>query len=194
MANASTLPFSLGAAVVLLAIASASVAGTARAESGPARCFGPAPQMPEPKPGWLPTLRWSVASEPWAKGATPKAAAGLAVAAFARDLKHPRWLYVLPNGDVLVAEAATEPESTGSVRGYVQSWVQRRSGAIAENANRISLLRDENGDGVAERQSVFLEGLRQPFGMALIGDQLYVANTDSVVRFAYHEGDTRIEA
>ena len=126
------------------------------------------------------------------QGQTPKAAAGLRVAAFAQGLKHPRWLHVLPNGDVLVAEAASEPAKSWSPRALVQNMVQRRSGSIVENANRISLLRDADGDGVAEQTFVFLEGLRQPFGMALIGDQLYVANTDSVVRFPYRTGETRI--
>jgi glucose/arabinose dehydrogenase len=107
-------------------------------------------------------------------------------------LKHPRWLLVLPNGDVLVAEAASEPAKSWWPRTLVQNMVQRRSGSIVENANRISLLRDTDEDGVAEQATVFLEGLRQPFGMALIGDQLYVANTDSVVRFAYRSGQTRI--
>jgi glucose/arabinose dehydrogenase len=155
--------------------------------------YGPSPQVPDGKPTWLPTVKWSVASETWPTNATPKAASGLTVNAFARDLKHPRWLYVLPNGDVLVAEAATEPTPTWSPRAIIQNWVQRRSGAIVENANRISLLRDTDGDGVADQRSILLEGLRQPFGMALIGDQLYVANTDSVVRFPYRTGDLRIE-
>jgi glucose/arabinose dehydrogenase len=154
--------------------------------------YGSQPRLPEPKEGWLPTIKWSVANEPWPKGTHPKAAQGLTVQAFAQGLKHPRWLHVLPNGDVLVAEAATEPAPSWSPRAILQTWVQRRSGAIAENANRISLLRDSDGDGVAEQQSVFLEGLRQPFGMALIGEQLYVANTDSVMRFPYRVGDTRI--
>ena len=99
---------------------------------------------------------------------------------------------MLPNGDVLVAEAASEPGRHGARARLRQNWVQRRAGSIVENANRISLLRDTNRDGVADEQGVFLEGLRQPFGMALIGDQLYVANTDSVVRFPYRTGDTRI--
>jgi glucose/arabinose dehydrogenase len=154
--------------------------------------YGPQPRLPEAQESWLPTVKWSVANTPWPKGATPKAAHGLAVQAFAQGLKHPRWLQVLPNGDVLVAEAATEPTPSWSPRAIVQNWVQRRSGAIAENANRISLLRDTNVDGIVDQHSVFLEGLRQPFGMALIGDQLYVANTDSVVRFPYRTGDIRI--
>ena len=154
--------------------------------------YGERPQLPPPKEGWLPTLKWSVANEPWTKGQLPKAADGLQVAAFAQGLKHPRWLLVLPNGDVLVAEAASEPAKSWWPRTIVQNMVQRRSGSIVENANRISLLRDVDGDGVAEQTFVLLEGLRQPFGMALIGDQLYVANTDSVVRFPYRSGDTRI--
>jgi glucose/arabinose dehydrogenase len=154
--------------------------------------YGERPKLPEPKESWLPTIKWSVANEPWKSGQTPKPAAALRVAAFAQGLKHPRWLHVLPNGDVLVAEAASESAKSWWPRTIVQNMVQRRSGSIVENANRISLLRDANGDGVAEEQFVFLEGLRQPFGMALIGDQLYVANTDSVVRFPYRTGDTRI--
>jgi glucose/arabinose dehydrogenase len=154
--------------------------------------YGPQPRLPEAKESLLPTVKWSVTNRPWPKDATPKPAQGLAVQAFARDLKHPRWLHVLPNGDVLVAEAATEPGQSWTPRSLFQTWVQRRSGSIVENANRISLLRDSNGDGIAEQHSVFLEGLRQPFGMALIGDQLYVANTDSVMRFPYRAGDTRI--
>ena len=156
--------------------------------------YGEEPKLPPPQQRWLPTIKWAVANEPWAKGQTPKTAAGLHVTAFAQGLKHPRWLHVLPNGDILVAEAASEPAKSWSPRAIVQNMVQRRAGSIVENANRISLLRDADGDGVAEQKFVFLEGLRQPFGMALIGDQLYVANTDSVVRFPYREGDTRIDA
>jgi glucose/arabinose dehydrogenase len=156
------------------------------------RGYGPQPKLPPPKEGWLPTVKWSVANEPWTKGQAPKAASGLQVVAFAQGLKHPRWLHVLPNGDVLVAEAATEPSPSWWPRTLIQNWVQRRSGAIVENANRISLLRDTDGDGKADQQFVLLEGLRQPFGMALVGDHLYVANTDSVVRFPYRSGETRI--
>ena len=155
--------------------------------------YGPEPKLPAPAETWIPTIKWSVADEPWPSGATPKPAPGLQVRAFAQGLKHPRWMLVLPNGDVLVAEAASEPAKTGwSPRAIVQNWAQRRSGSTVENANRISILRDGDGDGVAETQAVFLEGLRQPFGMALVGDNLYVANTDSVVRFPFHVGETRI--
>jgi glucose/arabinose dehydrogenase len=155
--------------------------------------YGPDPKLPAPAETWIPTIKSSIAGEAWPAGATPKPAAGLQVRAFAQGLKHPRWMLVLPNGDVLVAEAASEPAKTGwSPRAIVQGWAQRRSGSTVENANRISILRDGDGDGVAETQAVFLEGLRQPFGMALVGDNLYVANTDSVVRYPFHVGETRI--
>jgi glucose/arabinose dehydrogenase len=154
--------------------------------------YGEKPKLPPPRESWLPTINWSVANEPWVKGQAPKPATDLRVVAFAQGLKHPRWLLVLPNGDVLVAEAASEPSASWWPRTIIQNMVQRRSGSIVENANRISLLRDKDQDGVAEERFVFLEGLRQPFGMALVGDQLYVANTDSVVRFPYRDGDTHI--
>lgn len=157
----------------------------------PADTFGANPKLSPPEESWLPTLKLAKA-ETWREGEKPKAAQGLDVKAFARGLKHPRWVYVLPNGDVLVAEASTESGSSWDPRSIVQNWAQRQAGAIVENANRISILRDTNGDGVADEQSVFLEGLRQPFGMALIGDQLYVANTDSVVRYPYKTGDRKI--
>jgi glucose/arabinose dehydrogenase len=176
----------LGTAALLL-LAAISASASAQDPSG----YGEQPKLPAPEESWLPTLKWSVA-EPWKKGQSPKVASGLRVGAFAQGLKHPRCLHVLPNGDVLVAEAASEPAKSWWPRTLVQNLVQRRSGSIVENANRISLLRDADGDGVAEQVTVFLEGLRQPFGMALIGDQLYVANTDSVVRFPYRSGETRI--
>jgi glucose/arabinose dehydrogenase len=181
---------SVKAAVVLLTC-SLIVPYELSAEQAPG--YGPDPKLPSPTQTWIPTIKWSVAGEPWPSGLTPKAAPGLQVRAFAQGLKHPRWLLVLPNGDLLVAEAASEPEKTGwSPRAIVQSWAQRRSGSTVENANRISILRDVDGDGVAETQAVFLEGLRQPFGMALVGDNLYVANTDSIVRFPFHVGETHI--
>jgi glucose/arabinose dehydrogenase len=179
----------LNAAAILFGTALASTGLSAQEPRG----YGPDPKLPAPTETWIPTINWSIAGEPWPDGATPKAAAGLQVRAFAKDLKHPRWMLVLPNGDVLVAEAASEPAKTGwSPRAIVQNWAQRRSGSTVENANRISILRDADGDGVAESQSVLLEGLRQPFGMALIGDNLYVANTDSVVRYPFKVGETRI--
>jgi glucose/arabinose dehydrogenase len=165
--------------------------GVVAQTGAPAETYGPNPKIPQPETSWLPTLEVAKA-ESWRDGEKPTAAQGLKVEAFASGLKHPRWIYVLPNGDVLAAEAATEPASSWSPRSLIQTLVQRRSGAIVENANRISILRDTNGDGVADEQGVFLEGLRQPFGMALIGDQFYVANTDSVVRYPYKTGDKAI--
>lgn len=162
--------------------------------AGEETAYGPEPRLPPAEKSWLPTIRWSVANAPWRPGMAPKAAAGLVVQPFAQGLKHPRWLHVLPNGDVLVAEAASEPANSWSPRAIAQNWVQRRTGSIAQNANRITLLRDANADGKAEHVEVFLDGLRQPFGMALIADQLYVANTDSVVRFPYQRGQDRITA
>jgi glucose/arabinose dehydrogenase len=153
--------------------------------------YGTQPELPKPASSWMPTIMWA-AVDGWPEGAKPKAGEGLTVQAFARDLKHPRKLFILPNGDVLAAEAASKPSSSWSPRAIVQNMVMRRVRSITENANRITLLRDADGDGVAEFRSAFLENLNQPFGMALIGDKFYVANTDSVVEYAYKEGDTKI--
>jgi glucose/arabinose dehydrogenase len=127
---------------------------------------------------------------------TPVAAAGLAVNAYATGLEHPRWLHVLPNGDVLVAEsnAPPKPDDGKGIKGWFMKKVMKRAGAGTPSANRITLLRDADGDGVAETRTVFLAGLNSPFGMALINDSLYVANTDSIVRFPYRTGDMRITA
>jgi glucose/arabinose dehydrogenase len=126
----------------------------------------------------------------------PVAAPGLAVQAFASGLDHPRWLHVLPNGDVLVAEsnAPPKPDDATGLRGWAMRFFMKRAGAITPSANRITLLRDANGDGVAEQRFVLLQGLNSPLGMALVGNQLYVANTDAVWRFDYQTGDTQISA
>ena len=118
------------------------------------------------------------------------------MAAFASALEHPRWLYVLPNGDVLVAEtnAPPKPEGATGIRGWIMGWFMKRAGAATPSANRITLLRDTDNDGVADVRSVLLQGLNSPFGMALVGSHLYVANSDAVVRFPYAPGDLRIEA
>ncbi|MEO8161827.1 MAG: sorbosone dehydrogenase family protein, partial [Arenimonas sp.] len=152
---------------------------------------GPNPVLPAPVKSLIPTVNIATAVQ-WPAGQAPTPAAGLAVNAFARDLDHPRWLYVLPNGDVLVAEtnAPPKPEDAKGLRGFVQEQVMAKAGAVTESANRISLLRDADGDGVAETRSVFAAGLNSPFGMALVGDQLYVANSDAVVRLPYREGAT----
>jgi glucose/arabinose dehydrogenase len=124
------------------------------------------------------------------------AADGLTVRAFARGLDHPRWIYVLPNGDVLVSEtnAPKRPDDGKGIKGFFFRLFQRKAGGAVPSQNRIILLRDRDGDGVAETRTVFLSGLHSPFGMALVGDALYVANTDGIVRFPYSRGETRISA
>jgi glucose/arabinose dehydrogenase len=130
----------------------------------------------------------------WPNGDKPTAVPGTNVDAFATALEHPRWLYVLPNGDVLVAEtnAPPRPEQGKGIKGWFMKGMKKRAGAAVPSANRITLLRDTDGDGVAETRSVFLEGLNSPFGMALVGNEFYVANTDAVLRFPYTAGQTRI--
>jgi glucose/arabinose dehydrogenase len=130
----------------------------------------------------------------WQLAGTPTPAAGLAVAAFKSGLDHPRWLYVLPNGDVLVAETngPHEPGDSVGLRRKIMALFMKRAGAGTASAERITLLRDTRGTGMADFQSVFIDGLHSPFGMALVGDQLYVANTDSVLRFTYVAGATHI--
>lgn len=157
--------------------------------------IGPAPQLPPPHETLIPTVNIAPAKG-WPAGATPAAAPGLTVTAFAGGLDHPRWLLVLPNGDILVAEtnAPTRPANGTGIRGWVMKMVMRRAGAGVPSANRITLLRDADGSGVATSRSVFLEGLNSPFGMALVGNDLYVADTDALLRFPYHSGDTRITA
>ena len=126
---------------------------------------------------------------------TPTAAAGTQVAAFADGLDHPRWLYVLPNGDVLVAEtnAPPKPDDAKGIRGWVMEKVMGRAGAGVPSPNRITLLRDADHDGVAETRTVFLENLNSPFGMALVGNDLYVADSDKLLRFPYQPGETAIK-
>ena len=160
---------------------------------------GPNPTLPAPKERLIPTLNITKATG-WKQGETPKAANGLTVSAYAAGLDHPRWLYVLPNGDVLVAETNTpkqeEPAGAGGVMGWIRGevmvWAMQRAGAGVPSPNRIMLLRDADSDGLAETKSVFLKGLNSPFGMALIGDKLYVADTDALLRFDYQAGATEI--
>ncbi len=150
---------------------------------------GPNPKLPEPQSSLLPTVNVAPATN-WNDGGAPVAADGLAVSAFARGLEHPRWLYTLPNGDVLVAESNAPPKEEGQgIKGWFMKFFMRRATGPAESANRIRVLRDADGDGVAEVNKVFLEGLYSPFGMALIGDSFYVANADAVVKFRYANGE-----
>jgi glucose/arabinose dehydrogenase len=154
---------------------------------------GPDPQLPPPHRTLLPTVVIAPA-EGWSAGAAPTAAPDLRVTAFAEGLDHPRWLLPLPNGDVLVAEtdAPPKPEDAKGLRGWVMRLLMRRAGSGYPSANRITLLRDADGDGVAETRAAFLEGLSSPFGMALVGHDLYVADTDALLRFPYRDGQTRI--
>ena len=159
----------------------------------PAADKGPDPTLPAPDRRLIPTVH-TAAAKGWAAGETPKPAAGMRVNPFATGLDHPRWIYVLPNGDVLVAEtnAPARPEEGKGVKGFFMKRVMKNVGAAVPSANRITLLRDADGDGVAETRTVFLQGLNSPFGMALVGNDLYIANTDAVVRFPYQPGATQI--
>ena len=156
---------------------------------------GPEPTLPAPNPSLIPTVHIAPAKG-WPHGGTPTAAPGLAVKAFATGLEHPRWIYVLPNGDVLVAEsnAPAKPDDGKGIKGWIMKKVMRRAGAGVPSANRITLLRDADGDGVAETRTLFLANLNSPIGMALVGRDFYVANTDAVMRFPYEAGATQIAA
>ena len=156
---------------------------------------GPSPRLPEPNKTLIPTVNIAPAIG-WPDGAKPTAAPGTQVAAFAEGLEHPRGLYVLPNGDVLVAEtnAPPKPDDAKGIRGWVMEKVMGRAGAGVPSPNRITLLRDADHDGVAETRTVFLENLNSPFGMTLVGNDLYVADSDKLLRFPYQPGETAIKA
>jgi glucose/arabinose dehydrogenase len=181
------------ASLLILIVALAACAERSRLPESAS--VGPDPQLPEPVESLIPTVKVAPAKG-WPSGVTPKAAAGRQVTAFATGLEHPRWVYVLPNGDVLVAETAApkRPEEGKGIKGRAMSHFQKKAGSAAQSANRITLFRDADGDGIAELRSVFLDGLNSPFGMELVGNILYVANTDAVLRFPYREGETRITA
>ena len=159
----------------------------------PAETIGPSPVLAKPSQQFIPTLHIAPAKG-WPEGVRPIAAAGLQVTPMATGLDHPRWVYVLPNGDVLVAEsnAPPKPEDGKGIRGMIMRMVMKRAGAGVPSADRITLLRDADGDGRVEVRSTFLQGLYSPFGMVLIGSNLYVANSDAIVRFAYTPGQTQI--
>jgi glucose/arabinose dehydrogenase len=177
-----------------LALAASMTAGCASAARLPvAAGTGPSPVLPSPDTSLIPLVH-VVKARGWPSGGTPVAAEGTTVGAFARGLDHPRWLHVLPNGDVLVAEtnAPPRPDDAKGIKGWFFKKFQKRAGGAVPSANRITLLRDADGDGVAESRSVLLSNLNAPFGMALVGESLYVAASDAVLRFPYAEGDTRI--
>ena len=161
---------------------------------GPQRpAFGSAPAIPTAKPQGIPTLKMPTAKG-WSAGQVPVAAPGLQVNAFAAGLKHPRWIHVLPSGEVLVAEALMESVPVKTLYDYAMLSILKRAAAVGPSPNRITLLSDKDRDGVAEVRNVFLDRLNQPFGMALVGDTFYVGNTDGVVAFPYAAGANRITA
>jgi len=157
--------------------------------------FGPAPALPQPEKSLIPTVNVAPV-ERFKDNETPVAAAGFTVRAYARNLDHPRWAYVLPNGDVLVVEtnAPPKPEDNKGIKGAIMKSQMKKAGAVTPSANRITLLRDIDANGVAKTRSVFLQGLHSPFGVALVGNDLYVANTDAVLKFPYQAGQTSITA
>jgi glucose/arabinose dehydrogenase len=155
---------------------------------------GPRPTLPEPRTSLIPTVNVAPVTG-WPQGMMPSPASGLRVQAFAATLDHPRWIHVLPNGDVLVAEtnAPPKPDDGKGIKGWFMKKFMKRAGAGTPSANRITLLRDADGNGIAEVRSVFVDRLNSPFGMALVGNDFYVADTDAVRRFSYTPGATRIE-
>jgi glucose/arabinose dehydrogenase len=157
--------------------------------------FGANPTLPVPDPTLFPTINIAMAKG-WPDGGKPVSAPGTTVTVYAKGLAHPRWIYVLPNGDVLVAETNTppKPEDEKGLKGWVVKMVKNRAGAGMLSVNRITLLRGVGPDGLAQSQSVFLQGLNSPFGMALVGKDFYVANADAVMRFPYVEGETQIRS
>jgi glucose/arabinose dehydrogenase len=182
--SALTLPIS-----VLLIVAACGHMARVPVESG----YGPDPVLPEPDKSLLPTINVAPAKG-WPQGAQPTAAPGLTVTAFAAGLNHPRWLYVMPNGDVLVAEtnAPPKPDDKKGIKAKVQGLFMKKAGAAVPSANRIVLLRDADHDGVVETHTVFIKSLNSPFGMALVGNDFYVADSDAVLRFPYKPGATEI--
>jgi glucose/arabinose dehydrogenase len=175
-------------AVVLAALAACGTVAESATNIG----VGPNPALPAPQKSILPTVRVAKAVG-WPDGVRPTTAAGFQVRAFASGLDHPRWVYVLPNGDVLVAETNSppKPEDGKGIKGAAMKLFMKRAGAAVPSANRITLLRDANGDGVAEVKTVFLSGLNSPFGMALVGNELFIANTDAIVKVPYVTGQTK---
>ncbi len=157
--------------------------------------YGPNPQLPAPEKSLIPTVNVAETNV-WKGDEKPVAAAGFTVTAYARNLDHPRWLYVLPNGDVLVAEtnAPPKPEDSKGIKGKIMQMQMKKAGAVTPSANRITLLRDVDANGAAKTRQVFLKNLNSPFGMVLVGKDFYVANSDAVMRFPYEEGKTAIAA
>lgn len=179
--------------VTFLALASILLMPCAASSDPVATGFGPDPRLPAPSRRLVPEVNVAEATG-WAPGQAPTAAQGLKVTEFARALDHPRWLYELPNGDVLVAEsnAPPRPDDGKGVKGFFTKHFMAKAGAGVPSADRISLLRDGDGDGVAEVHVPFVTGLKSPFGMTLVGETLYIANADGIVTVPYRKSETRI--
>ncbi len=182
--------------ITCLALALSTIGGAALAQNY-AVGFGPNPVLPAVERSLIPTVNVAP-TDPWpTKDAKPVAAPGISVSAYARGLDHPRWIYVLPNGDVLVAETnkpAPAEKEHGGIKGAIMKMEMKKAGAGVASANRITLLRGVGADGMAASHHTFLTGLNGPFGMALVGNDLYIANADAVVRFPYQTGQTSISA
>jgi glucose/arabinose dehydrogenase len=178
--------------VLALAFGAVLLAGCTAGSEEPFVGFGSDPTIPAPEDDLLPRVNPAKAVG-WPQDAAPVAPAGFAVTRFAGDLSHPRWLLVLPNGDVLVSEASSEPKPPEGLMDRIAQRVQAYAGALKPSPNRIMLLRDADGDGLAEIREVFASGLNRPQGMALVGDTLYIANTDALVATPYREGQMRME-
>jgi len=177
---------------IVAAIGAVAVAIRHRGDGPRPPVFGASPVIPAPKAqGSIPTLKMPTAKG-WENGRKPTAAAGLKVNAFATGLDHPRHMHVLPNGDVLVAESMGEDGKPSGVFGHAMSVTMKRARASGDSPNRITLLRDADGDGVAETRHAFIEGVRQPFGMVLIGSTLYVGASDAVLAYPYEPGAVSI--
>jgi glucose/arabinose dehydrogenase len=187
----SATAFATASLIVFTSLANAADVTT---QMTPDQGYGANPTLPAPEKSLIPTIHVAKA-RPWKLDEAPTPAKGLAVSRFACDLDHPRWVYVLPNGDVLVAEtnAPERPDDGKGIRAYFQDKAMKKAGSKTASANRITLLRDANSDGQPEVKATFIEGLNSPFGMALIGKRFYVANTDAVLRFNYEPGATEIK-
>ena len=179
------------APLVSIALLAALAACQSKEPAPIATGFGESPELPAPEKSLLPTVNVATAKS-WQAGETPAPAAGYTVTEYAGGLDHPRWLYELPNGDILVAETngPERPKDSTGIRGFFMKRVMAKAGAGVPTANRISLLRDADGNGVAETKTEYLDGLNSPFGMALVGSTLYIANTDGIVKVPYTEGET----
>jgi glucose/arabinose dehydrogenase len=183
--------------ILIIGVAACALAACGQSPGAPNTTvgYGPNPTLPEPSRSLLPTVKISKVVG-WSKDAKPRAPAGFVVQPFATGLDHPRWLLALPNGDVLVAESnkPARPDKPKGLRAFAEATLMKKAGAGVPSADRISLLRDQDGDGIADLKTPFLVNLHSPFGMALVGNTLYVANADAIVAFPYTEGATTISA